>query len=134
VSSQRIGRDITTAMGSGERRAICFGTISKTDGVRCRGVESEQLDPLGGRLAELLARESAGKDRDQRDPALDRRQEAAGVAGKLQRALGATAAALGHCLQARLAGRHDRQLTHREHAVQRDHREDEEDVEPGYGG
>ena len=28
ADSHRMGRDITTAIGSGERSAICFGTIS----------------------------------------------------------------------------------------------------------
>jgi hypothetical protein len=101
-----------------------------------RGVRGKtgKLEPLRRWLAEARAGEGAGEDGDQRDPALRRRQEPPGISGEVDRALRAAAAAPGHCLEPCLARRNDRELAHRQDAVHRDQGEDQEKVEPGYGG
>ena len=139
---------MTAAIGSGERSANCLGTSSpmtseakvvsdddhaEADRLGGVGLEPSKRQPLGDRPAEAGARIGAGEDADQRDADLHGRQEAAGIGGQLERASGAAAAALGHRLQPRLARRDDRQLAHRQHAVERDQREDEDEVEPGEG-
>jgi hypothetical protein len=96
-------------------------------------IDPEALDALGHRFAQARARKGAGDDRDERDSALHGREESAGIGGKVEGALRAGAPGLGHRLQPRLARRDDRQLAHRQHAVHQDQREDDEDVEPGYG-
>ena len=78
-------------------------------------------------LAERRAREGAGKHADQRDADLHGRQEAAGIGAELERAAGAAHVPVDHRLEPGRPGRDDRQLRHREQAVdddEDDHRAD----------
>ena len=84
-------------------------------------------------VAKACARIGAGQNADQRDADLHRRQEPARLGGQVERISGARGAGLDHRLQPRLARRDDRQLAHRQHPVQRDQREDQDQVEPGEG-
>ena len=91
---------------------------AEADRLRGLGLETENTQALGHRAAEAGARISAGQNADQRDPDLHGRQEAARIGRQCERALRAAAAGLGAGAQPRLARRDDRQLAHREHAVQ----------------
>jgi hypothetical protein len=107
----------------------------KADGQRGFGVETQQrLQPLAHRPPQARARIGAREDADQRDAHLHRRQEAAGIGGELARDLRAAAAALFRRLQARIAGRNDREFGHGENAVEQDQDRDDRDVRPGKGG
>ena len=91
---------------------------AEPDRMRRIRIQTEQLHPLRGRLAEGRPGEGPGKNRDHGDPALDGRKETAGVGGKLQSAQRAAAvAAARHGFQARIARGNDRQLAHRQDAV-----------------
>ena len=131
--SQRIGRDITDRDRLGRAQRDLLGhdltddqrdigrehdDEAEADGVRGLAARPSACKRSRHRLAQLRAGKSAGEDRDQGDAALHGRQEAARVGGEVERALGAAAAALGHRLQPRLARRDDRQLAHRQNAVQ----------------
>ena len=75
--------------------------------------------------------ESAARDADHRDADLDRREEVAGVVGKLERRAGGGVPFFVKLLQARFPGGHDGHLGHREKAVDE---EQEQQYEELHGG
>ena len=108
---------------------------AEADRVRGVRLEAEQLQAARATGSPRLAPEKApAKIAISVIPLCTVDRNRPGSDGEVERALRAAAAALGHRLQPRLARRDDRQLAHRQHAVERDQREDEEDVEPGNGG
>ena len=95
--------------------------------------DPEQCQALGNRLTEARPRIGARKDSDKSDADLDGRKESPRLVGKRQSTFGAGGTGLGHRLQSRLARRNDCQFAHRQQAVHRDQREDQDQVEPGKG-
>ena len=82
-------------------------------------------------VAKRRAGEGAGQDADEGDADLDRRQEPSGILRQPEGGGGARASAVGHRLQAGLAGRDDGQLGQCEEAVQADQEESYAEFEHG---
>ena len=86
---------------------------------------------LGEAVAERRAGEGAGQDADKGDADLDRRQEPSGILGQPEGGGSARASAVGHRLQAGLAGRDDGQFGQREETVQADQKDGYAEFEHG---
>ena len=86
---------------------------------------------LGEAVAKRRAGEGACQDADEGDADLDRRQEPSGILRQPEGGGGARASAVGHRLQAGLAGRDDGQLGQCEETVQADQKESYAEFEQG---
>ena len=97
------------------------------------GRHAQPLQPLAHRPAQAGARIGARDDADQGDADLHGGQEPARIRRQLQRDPGAAAPGLLHRLQPWPPRRHDGELGHGEDAIERNQRQNDDDVDPGKG-
>jgi hypothetical protein len=93
------------------------------------GLDTEVDEPLRQRSGECRLAHDAAQDSDRRDADLDRREEPGRVLVQREGGRGPAVALLDERLQATAPRGHQRDLRHREHAVDEDEPEQEEDFE-----